>query len=150
MDKEEREKEEEIAFQKRLQAIKSKARPFTEEENQIMEDRVKMTLKQLRDSKDPSNCPAVASTAVCASESHLQTCPSSSACAPFEVPSLPQSPTSDEAQKWQERENCTNDVVMASMRRMRDMPGFECDFRDYSLSHTHITALLATRKFLKN
>ncbi len=50
VDKEQKEKEEEIAFQKRLQAIKSRVRPFTEEENQKMEDRVLKVLEQHRQS----------------------------------------------------------------------------------------------------
>ncbi len=59
------EKEEEIAFQKRLLAIKSKARPITEEENQRMEDRDLMVLKQHRESisKQSSNDPVVSTGA---------------------------------------------------------------------------------------
>ncbi len=78
-DKEKREKEEENAFQRQLQAIKSKARPFTEDENQIMEDRVKMALKQFRDSNEPSSCPVPVTTADCAGP---QTCLISSTCVP--------------------------------------------------------------------
>ncbi len=125
VDKEEHEKGEEIAFQKRLQAIKSKARPFTEEENQRMEDWVKMILKQHWDSKQPSNGPVAATRADCALESCLQTCPSSSACAPLEVPSLPLPPMSDEMQKCIEREKFVNDVATATLRNLRDMPGFQ-------------------------
>ncbi len=62
VDKEERENEEEIAFQKRLQAIKSKARPFTEEENQRMEDRVNKILKLSTEKPFRSNPPAVPSS----------------------------------------------------------------------------------------
>ncbi len=50
MDNDEREKKEEIDFQKRLRAIKNKVRPFMEEENQRMEDGVLKVLKQHRES----------------------------------------------------------------------------------------------------
>ncbi len=96
MDKKERDKQEEIAFQKRLQAIKSRARPFTEEENQRMEDRVKTTLNQLRDSQQPSNGPVVTTGADRALEV-LPSCSSSSVSeSPARQPSLPLPSLSDE------------------------------------------------------
>ncbi len=66
----ERDKQDEIAFQKQLLAIKSRARPLTEEENQRLEDRVMTTLKQLRDSQQPSktNGSVATTTADCPSE----------------------------------------------------------------------------------
>ncbi len=70
VDKKERDKQEEIAFQKQLLAIKSRARPLTDEENQRLEDRVTTTLKQLRDSQQPSksNGSVATTRADCASE----------------------------------------------------------------------------------
>ncbi len=80
-----------------------------------MEDRVKMTLKQLRDLKEPSNCSIAETTADCASEvtsqslirdspesplDILPSCSSSSVSeSPARQPSLPLPSLSDEDKK---------------------------------------------------